>query len=85
MDALVMASLIFYGLIISFGSYWNAFSREISYSWTILFGPVNVPRYQLIAAGLNESIKSVFTAFYEFVTHWQRYHKEKHTSIRDHV
>ena len=28
MDALVMASLIFYGLIISFGSYWNAFSRE---------------------------------------------------------
>ena len=28
---------------------------------------------------LNESIKSVFTAFYEFVTHWQRYHKEKHT------
>jgi len=34
---------------------------------------------------LNESIKSVFTAFYEFVTHWQRYHKEKHTSIRDHV
>ena len=32
-----------------------------------------------------KSIESVFTAFYEFVTHWQRYHKEKHTSIRDHV
>ena len=91
MDALVMASLIFYGLIISFGSYWNAFSRENCF---YPHGPhckVRTGRgrailvSETVKSGLNESIESVFTAFYEFVTHWQRYHKEKHTSIRDHV
>ena len=91
MDALVMASLIFYGLIISFGSYWYAFCKRNKWFHTIdrsyyMAHMIWVILYDMVwFIFYVKSIESVFTAFYEFVTHWQRYHKEKHTSIRDHV